>query len=112
MSALLGTQPKFKQSPPILLRSISATRPPSPAVPAAVTKPAVPAPMTTTLYVPSPFFTETGSSCDCAKRPVIDAINQEDRHAREEHERNGKGLLIRKSAELFASSISAQRIQK
>ena len=35
--------------PPITLRSISATRPPRPAVPAAVTSPAVPAPITTTL---------------------------------------------------------------
>ena len=49
MSALLGTQPKLRQSPPIKLRSISATRPPSPAVPAAVTRPAVPAPITATL---------------------------------------------------------------
>ncbi len=49
MSALLGTQPKFRQSPPIWFRSIKATRPPSPAVPAAVTSPAVPAPITTTL---------------------------------------------------------------
>ena len=43
---------------------------------------------------------------------MIDAIYQEDRHAGEEHERNGKRLLIRKSPELFGSSISAQRIQK
>jgi len=35
--------------PPIRLCSISATRPPSPAVPAAVTSQAVPAPITTTL---------------------------------------------------------------
>jgi hypothetical protein len=35
--------------PPINLRSISATRPPRPAVPAAVSSPAVPAPITTTL---------------------------------------------------------------
>src|SRR5437763_1759516 len=49
MSALLGTQPKFRQSPPIKFRSTRATRPPNAAVPAAATNPAVPAPMTMTL---------------------------------------------------------------
>src|SRR5437667_65300 len=45
MSALLGTQPKFRQSPPIKFSSTRATRPPNAAVPAAATNPAVPAPM-------------------------------------------------------------------
>jgi hypothetical protein len=49
MRALLGTQPVFRQSPPMRCFSMSATRPPRPAVPAAVTRPAVPAPMTITL---------------------------------------------------------------
>ena len=47
MTPLEGTQPTLRQSPPISSRSINATRAPSPAAPAAVTKPAVPAPMTT-----------------------------------------------------------------
>ena len=51
MSALLGTQPKFRQSPPIKFRSTRATRPPNAAVPAAATNPAVPAPMTMTLQI-------------------------------------------------------------
>jgi hypothetical protein len=42
-----GTQPTFRQSPPIRLRSTRATFAPNPAAPAAVTSPAVPAPMTT-----------------------------------------------------------------
>ena len=42
-----GTQPTFRQSPPIRFRSTSATRAPSPAAIAAVTRPAVPAPITT-----------------------------------------------------------------
>ncbi len=46
---LEGTQPTFKQSPPSRYRSIRATRAPSPAAPAAVTRPAVPAPITTRL---------------------------------------------------------------
>src|SRR5258707_13101309 len=110
MSALLGTQPKFKQSPPILLRSISATRPPSAAVPAPVTRPAVPAPVTTTLYVPLPLFTEAGSNCDCANRPVINAIYKDDGDAGEEDERNGKNLLIRKSPKTFPPSINAPTV--
>src|SRR3990172_10891831 len=56
MSAFDGTHPKLRQSPPIFFPSMSATRPPRPAVPAAVTRPAVPAPMTTTLYFPRPFW--------------------------------------------------------
>ena len=46
---LEGTQPTFRQSPPIKFFSIKATfKPnPSPAAPAATTKPAVPAPITT-----------------------------------------------------------------
>ena len=44
-----GTQPTFRQSPPISSRSTSATLAPSPAAPAAVTSPAVPAPITTRL---------------------------------------------------------------
>src|SRR5437867_1948596 len=44
-----GTQPTFKQSPPIRYLSTRATRAPSPAAPAAVTRPAVPAPITTRL---------------------------------------------------------------
>ncbi len=42
-----GTQPTFRQSPPIRWRSISATRAPRPAAPLADTSPAVPAPITT-----------------------------------------------------------------
>ena len=42
-----GTQPTFRQSPPIRWRSISATLAPSPAAPLADTRPAVPAPITT-----------------------------------------------------------------
>ena len=42
-----GTQPTFRQSPPIRWRSIRATRAPSPAAPLADTRPAVPAPITT-----------------------------------------------------------------
>ena len=45
MTAFDGTQPTFRQSPPSMLFSISATRAPSPAAPAAVTSPAVPPPM-------------------------------------------------------------------
>ena len=44
-----GTQPTFRQSPPIRCRSISATFAPMPAATAAVTSPAVPAPITTML---------------------------------------------------------------
>ena len=44
-----GTQPTFRQSPPIRWRSISATFAPIPAATAAVTSPAVPAPITTRL---------------------------------------------------------------
>ena len=42
-----GTQPTFRQSPPIRWRSIRATLAPSPAAPLAETRPAVPAPITT-----------------------------------------------------------------
>ncbi len=45
ISALLGTHPTFRQSPPMSDRSISATRAPSPAAAAAVTSPPVPAPI-------------------------------------------------------------------
>ena len=44
-----GTQPTFRQSPPIMWRSISATRAPMPAATAAVISPPVPAPITTRL---------------------------------------------------------------
>ena len=47
ISAFEGTHPEFRQSPPIKLRSTRATRAPSPAAPTAVTKPAVPPPITT-----------------------------------------------------------------
>src|SRR5262245_4390220 len=50
MSALVGTHPKFRQSPPIKRSSTSATRAPSAAAPAADTSPAVPAPSTSRLY--------------------------------------------------------------
>ena len=49
MTHFEGTQPTLRQSPPSRCRSMSATRAPSPAAPAAVTSPAVPAPMTTRL---------------------------------------------------------------
>src|SRR5262245_51647172 len=51
ISALDGTQPTLRQSPPRSSRSTSATLAPSPAAPAAVTSPAVPAPITTRLYL-------------------------------------------------------------
>ena len=44
-----GTQPVFRQSPPMRCRSTRATRAPSVAEAAAVTRPAVPAPTTTRL---------------------------------------------------------------
>ncbi len=53
MTPFDGTHPTFRQSPPIRSRSISATLAPSPAAPDAVTRPAVPAPMTTRLYRPA-----------------------------------------------------------
>ncbi len=46
-SALLGTQPKFRQSPPIRSRSTSATFTPSCAATAVTESPAEPAPITT-----------------------------------------------------------------
>ena len=46
MSPFEGTQPTFRQSPPIRCRSTSATFAPIPAATAAVTRPAVPAPIT------------------------------------------------------------------
>ena len=49
ISALEGTQPTFRQSPPMRCRSTKATFAPKPAAPAALTRPAVPAPMTTRL---------------------------------------------------------------
>src|SRR3990172_5907742 len=45
-----GTHPTLRQSPPRRCRSTMATLAPSPAAPAAVTSPAVPAPRTTRLY--------------------------------------------------------------
>ena len=45
-SALLGTQPKLRQSPPMRSRSISATRRPSCAATAVTDRPAAPAPIT------------------------------------------------------------------
>ena len=47
ITAFEGTQPKLRQSPPNMCRSISATRAPRPAAIAALTRPAVPAPITT-----------------------------------------------------------------
>ena len=52
-SALEGTQPTFRQSPPNRCFSTRATLAPSPAAMAAVTSPAVPAPMTARLYRPA-----------------------------------------------------------
>ena len=49
MTHFEGTQPTLRQSPPRRCRSMSATRAPRPAAPAAVTSPAVPPPMTTRL---------------------------------------------------------------
>src|SRR5438445_10386637 len=51
MSALEGTQPVHRHSPPNLLRSIKAALAPSAAAPAAVTRPAVPPPMTMMSWV-------------------------------------------------------------
>ena len=45
-SALLGIQPKFRQSPPMTPRSISTTSAPSCAAPAATASPPAPAPIT------------------------------------------------------------------
>ncbi len=50
ISALLGTQPVFRQSPPMVSRSISATRARVAAPIYALTRPADPAPITTRLY--------------------------------------------------------------
>src|SRR5438132_11430786 len=47
-----GTQPTLRQSPPMRCFSIKATFAPTPAAIAAVTRPAVPAPITTMLYRP------------------------------------------------------------
>ena len=56
-----GTHPTFRQSPPIRCFSISATLAPRAAETAAVTNPAVPAPITTMLYRPlSSGFTQVG----------------------------------------------------
>jgi len=49
ISALLGTQPKFRQSPPILWPSISVTLALTAAAMWAETRPPAPAPMTTRL---------------------------------------------------------------
>jgi hypothetical protein len=46
-SALLGTQPRIRQSPPMRRRSTRAVRAPRPTAMAALTSPAVPAPTTT-----------------------------------------------------------------
>jgi hypothetical protein len=46
MMAFDGTQPVTRQSPPSRARSTSATRAPSPAAPIALTRPAVPPPIT------------------------------------------------------------------
>src|SRR5712692_3075250 len=51
--AFEGTHPTLRQSPPSRCFSTRATRAPSPAAPAAVTRPAVPAPITTRLYRPA-----------------------------------------------------------
>src|SRR5574341_1213961 len=52
MTPFDGTHPTFRQSPPIRCFSIRATLAPRAAETAAVTKPAVPAPITTMLYRP------------------------------------------------------------
>jgi len=49
ITPLEGTQPTLRQSPPMRCRSIRATFAPRPAAPAAQTRPAVPAPITTRL---------------------------------------------------------------
>ena len=49
-SALDGTHPVFRQSPPSRARSTRATRAPRPAAPIAATRPAVPPPTTTRSY--------------------------------------------------------------
>src|SRR5437773_1825357 len=53
MRAFEGTHPTLRQSPPSRCFSTRATRAPRPAAPAAVTRPAVPAPITTRLYRPA-----------------------------------------------------------
>src|SRR3989338_4658406 len=70
INALEGTQPTFRQSPPKRCFSINATLAPSPAAPAAVTRPAVPPPMTTRLYLPlgSGFTQSDGCACDTSVR--------------------------------------------
>src|SRR5437660_8326746 len=52
MRAFEGTHPTLRQSPPSRCFSTRATRAPNPAAPEAVTRPAVPAPITTRLYRP------------------------------------------------------------
>src|SRR6185503_12038338 len=75
MRALLGTQPVFRQSPPMRCFSTRAARPPRPAVPAAVTRPAVPPPITTTLYVPSPLAGIGLSPQRCFERGVYSPVH-------------------------------------
>src|SRR5262249_4829691 len=48
-----GTQPTFKQSPPINARSMIAAFAPSSPAPPALTNPAAPAPIATRLYLPA-----------------------------------------------------------
>src|SRR3989449_4516750 len=61
MTPFDGTQPTLRQSPPIRCFSIRATFAPTAAAITAVTRPAVPAPITTMLYVPiGSGFTQSG----------------------------------------------------
>src|SRR5262249_9055725 len=71
ISALDGTQPTLRQSPPRSSRSIRATLAPSPAAPAAVTSPAVPAPITTRLYRGAGSgLTQSGRGAVATGRPI------------------------------------------
>ena len=66
MRALDGTHPVQRQSPPSRSRSTSAARAPNPALPAVVTRPAVPPPMATI----SKLSSSKGSSSATASRKV------------------------------------------
>src|SRR5262249_42503039 len=73
--ALDGTQPTLRQSPPRSSRSTSATLAPSPAAPAAVTSPAVPAPITTRLYLAGGFgLTHSGRGTLATSRPLCSSL--------------------------------------
>src|SRR5262249_15801080 len=75
ISALDGTQPTLRQSPPKSSPSTRATLAPSPAAPAAVTSPAVPAPITTRLYRGAGSgLTQSGGWTLASSRPLCSSL--------------------------------------